>query len=299
MGVRQKLGWKKELPTFDQLMNPLLDALFALGGSGSVEEIYEKVMELEEIDEAISSVLHNPGKSEQTAVAYRLAWARTYLKQYGFLENSSRGIWALTKLAQEKKQVDPQVAVKTIRETYKSKSPKQESNPSPEEELPSLTEADTPEFQDWREELYQILTHIPPDAFERLIQRLLRESGFVQVEVTGRTGDGGIDGKGIARIHGFMSFHVIFQCKRYQGTVSAGHIRDFRGAMVGRSDKGLFITTGTFTSAAIKEATRDGAPPIDLVDGEELIKKLKEFSLGLTTQLIERVTIDKSWFLSL
>jgi restriction system protein len=118
------------------------------------------------------------------------------------------------------------------------------------------------EISDWKDELYLVLTQqISPDAFERLTQRLLRECGFVQVKVTGKTGDGGIDGKGIARINGLMSFHVIFQCKKYQGSVSAGEIRDFRGAMVGRADKGLFITTGTFTPSAIKEATRDGAPP--------------------------------------
>ena len=124
----------------------------------------------------------------------------------------------------------------------------------------------------------------------------MRESGFVQVEVTGRTGDGGIDGKGIARLHGFMSFHVIFQCKKYQGSVGAGEIRDFRGAMVGRADKGLFITTGTFTPAAVKEATRDGAPPIDLVDGDQLAVKLKELSLGVRTELVESVTVDSEWF---
>lgn len=157
-----------------------------------------------------------------------------------------------------------------------------------------------PETQGWREELYRVLTkEVSADAFERLTQRLLRESGFVQVEVTGRTGDGGIDGKGIVKIHGFMSFHVIFQCKKYQGSVSAGDIRDFRGAMVGRADKGLFITTGTFTPAAVKEATRDGAPPIDLVDGEQLAEKLKEFQLGIKTEMIEKVTLDKDWFSNL
>jgi len=228
-----------QMPTFDSLMNPLLDALFALGGSGSIDEIYEKVLELEKIGEDISSVPHNPEKSNQTEVAYRLAWARTYLKKYGFLENSSRGVWALTKLAKEQKQVLSQDVVKKVRETDKAESktkPKKVKN-----EQIELDDTDTPEAQGWREELYHVLTkEISPDAFERLTQRLLRESGFVQVEVTGRTGDGGIDGKGIARIHGFMSFHVIFQCKKYQGSVSAGDIRDFRGAMVGRADKGLF-----------------------------------------------------------
>lgn len=140
---------------------------------------------------------------------------------------------------------------------------------------------------------------LDPAGFERLVQRILRESGFIHVEVTGRTGDGGIDGKGIARIHGFMSFHVLFQCKRYKGSVGAGEVRDFRGAMVGRADKGLFITTGSFTPAAIKEATRDGAPPIDLVDGDELAEKLKELALGVKTERVERVIIDTAWFESI
>lgn len=284
------------IPTFDDLMNPLLRALKVLGGSGSIDEIYEKVLELEDIPEDISSIPHNPDKSNQTEVGYRLAWARTYLKKYGYLENSSRGVWALTQLAKEKEIVNQQEVVKTVRAIDKKKP----SNKKKKDQV-ELENDDTPEeAQEWKEELYHILTKdIEPDAFERLTQRLLRESGFVQVEVTGRTGDGGIDGKGIAKIHGFMSFHVIFQCKRYQGTVSAGAIRDFRGAMVGRADKGLFITTGTFTSSAIKEATRDGAPPIDLVDGEQLADKLKELKLGVHTEMVEKVTINKDWFINI
>jgi restriction system protein len=116
------------------------------------------------------------------------------------------------------------------------------------------------------------------------------------VEVTGRNGDGGIDGRGIARINGLMSFHVLFQCKKYRGAVSASEVRDFRGAMVGRADKGLFITTGTFSPAAVREATRDGAPPIDLVDGSELADKLKETELGIRKELVEVVIVEEDWF---
>ena len=134
------------------------------------------------------------------------------------------------------------------------------------------------------------------DAFERLVQRILRESGFTQVEVTGKSGDGGIDGKGIARINGFLSFHVLFQCKKYSGTVTPSLIRDFRGAMQGRADKGLFVTTGSFTREAIKEATRDGAPAIDLIDGEQLADRLKELGLGLKKKMIETVEIDYDWY---
>ena len=137
---------------------------------------------------------------------------------------------------------------------------------------------------------------LSPDAFERLTQRLLRESGFIQVQVTGKSGDGGIDGVGIARINGFLSFHVLFQCKRYQGSVTASQIRDFRGAMQGRTDKGLVVTTGTFTRDAIKEATRDGAPPIDLIDGEQLVHRLKDLKLGVHIKMIESVEVDLDWF---
>jgi restriction system protein len=289
----------ESMPTFDSLMNPLLEALFELGGSGSIDETYEKVIEMQKIDDELASIPHNPEKSNLTEIGYRMAWARTYLKKYGFLENSTRGVWALTPLAREKRKVNPKDVVRKVREADKEASRKKLRKTSREDAI-ELTDDAGVDSDSWQEDLYHLLTkEIAPDAFERLTQRLLRESGFVQVEVTGRTGDGGIDGKGIARIHGFMSFHVIFQCKKYQGSVSAGDIRDFRGAMVGRADKGLFITTGTFTPAAIKEATRDGAPPIDLVDGEHLAEKLKEFGLGIQTEMIEKVTVDKQWFRNL
>ncbi len=141
-----------------------------------------------------------------------------------------------------------------------------------------------------------ILIALPPDAFERLCQRLLRESGFVQVSVTGKSGDGEIDGVGIVRIGGLLGFPILFQCKRYAGSVSASAIRDFRGAMIGRADRGLVITTGTFSRDARTEATRDGAPPIDLVDGEELMDKLRELQLGVDVKLIEEVSVNNEWF---
>ncbi|HOY70923.1 MAG TPA: restriction endonuclease [Methylotenera sp.] len=279
----------KKLPSFDDLMRPLIDALNALGGSGSVEEIYSKVVELTGFSDETLAQLHDAEKSGLTEVGYRLAWARTYLKKYGFLENSSRGIWALTDKARASKSFNQKEIVNFVRALDKPQNTK-----TPVQDITSL---ELNEEQSWKEKLSSVLTQkLDPSAFERLVQRLLRESGFIQVEVTGRTGDGGIDGKGIAKIHGFMSFHVLFQCKRYKGSVGSSEIRDFRGAMVGRADKGLFITTGTFTPAAIKEATRDGAPPIDLVDGDELADKLKEFELGLKREMVEKIVVDEKWF---
>lgn len=148
----------------------------------------------------------------------------------------------------------------------------------------------------WEDELIQVVQSISPDAFERLCQRILRESGFIQVEVTGKAGDGGIDGRGVVKLGNLLSFHVIFQCKRYVGSVTASTVRDFRGAMVGRADKGLLITTGRFTRDAWTEAQRDGAPPLDLIDGNALTGMLKDLQLGVNTELVEQVTVDKQWF---
>jgi restriction system protein len=285
-----------KMVTYDQLMLPLMKALVNLGGSGSIDEIYEAVVELEKFDEETLAILHNPEKSSQTEIGYRLAWARTYLKKAGFLENSSRGVWALTDKARQAPEIDSREIVNYVR-SLDRKASQDATDPSD----PAASVDESPEeVLAWREKLHHILIEeMSPDAFERLTQRMLRESGFVHVEVTGRTGDGGIDGKGIARINGLMSFHIAFQCKKYKGSVGAPEIRNFRGAIVGRADRGMFITTGSFTKAAIEEANRDGVAPIDLVDGDQLADKLKELSLGVKTELVEKVTVEPDRFLSL
>lgn len=278
------------LPKFHELMNPLLKALHGLGGSGSIEEISAKVSESLDLPEKILSIPHDPEKSSLTEVEYRLAWARTYLKKYGLIDNSGRGVWVLVPEKREITSVNPKEVVKAVRDMDRQERLERLPAQQGDEELPE--EAET-----WRSRLHYVLTkELSPDAFERLVKRMLRESGFVQVEVTGRTGDGGIDGKGIVKVGGLLSFHVLFQCKKYQSSVSAGAIRDFRGALIGRADKGLFVTTGTFTRDAIREATRDGAPPIDLIDGDQLAEKLKELRLGVKTEMVENVDVDLAWF---
>jgi len=148
----------------------------------------------------------------------------------------------------------------------------------------------------WQDRLLECLLRMKPAAFERLCQRILRESGFIKVEVTGRSGDGGIDGIGVLRLN-LLSFHVFFQCKRWKGSVGASVIRDFRGAMVGRADKGLVMTTGTFSTDARREATRDGAPAIDLVDGETLCELLKGLKIGVSIRKVEHVLVEQNVFL--
>jgi restriction system protein len=280
---------KNSLPTYDAMMNPLLRAMKELGGSGTVEEINSKVAEILGLHDEQLDILHDSKRGGQTEFEYRLAWTRSYLKRYGILENSSRSVWALTPEGRNLAELNEKEVVRVVREQLRAE--RLEPN-EVDEDSKTLT---------WQEELLETLMKTEPAAFERLIQRFLRESGFIQVEVTGRSGDGGIDGRGILRLGGLLSFHVIFQCKRWQGAVGASQVRDFRGAMVGRADKGLLVTTGTFTKDAVREATRDGAPAIDLIDGDQLVEKLRELALGVKTEKIqvEKVSVDKNWFASL
>lgn len=275
---------------YDDLMNPVIQALKQLGGSGTNEEINNKVAEIVGIPSDQLEVLHNPDKGGLTEIEYRLMWTRTYLKTYGILENSYRGVWALTPAGTKIDRVDEKQVVRFVRDHLKKNKTEHD-----------VLQEEPDEQVKWQEDLLGIILDMPPASFERLVQRLLRESGFIQVEVTGRSGDGGVDGHGVLRLGGFLSFRIIFQAKRWRGTVGASQIRDFRGAMVGRADKGLLITTGTFTKDAIKEATRDGAPAIDLVDGDQLVEKLKQLSLGVQTKRIEveQVIVSSEWFRNL
>ena len=281
------------IPSYDRLFQPLLDALHSLGGSASIAEQEDRVAELLALGDAEVSEIQ---QGNRTKFSYRLAWARNYLKRFGILENSSRGIWSLTAKGQTTRSVQREEVKKFVHGLDR-----------PQQDLPPIigplsgkVDDDLEEIS-WEDNLLDTLKAIQPGAFERLCQRLLRESGFIQVEVTGKSGDGGIDGRGVVRIGGLLSFHVIFQCKRYQGSVSSATVRDFRGAMVGRADKGLLITTGTFTKDAKAEAQRDGAPPIDLIDGESLAQKLKELKIGVEvkTRIVEDVIIDKEFFMGL
>ena len=233
-------------------------------------------------------ILHKEGP--QTEVEYQAAWARSILKNVGAIDNTARGVWTITDKGREiHSEEQARAMARTARpRNYKTKQRRGPVAPSPDT-------PDANEDRDWQDELLDVLRSMAPDAFERLCQLILRESGFTRVEVTGRSGDGGIDGAGVLRVN-LISFHVRFQCKRYTGSVQAREIRDFRGAMVGRADKGLFITTGAFTEGARREAVRDGAPAIDLIDGSELCTLLRDLKLGVTTRTVLEISPEPEFF---
>ena len=283
---------RSEVAQYDKMFLPTLEALKTLGGSANIDELNSRVIKIMELSDEMCNVLHKEGGT-QTAVEYRLAWARTYLKKYGLIDNSARGVWSFSETFDGNTDgLSPSEIVRKVRSITldgKDRVPEDDDLENDGVELPD-------EIMNWREQLREILLSIEPNAFERLTLRLLRESGFTQVEVTGKSGDQGIDGKGIIRLSGIMSFHMIFQCKRYKGSVTPSEIRDFRGAMQGRADKGLFITTGSFTAEAKKEATRDGAPALDLIDGDALVERLKELGLGVKEKIIRDYEVDEEWF---
>lgn len=273
----------KKCPTTQSLFIPTLKALDELGGSGSNEEIYNRVLTIMPLSADVIDVMHN---FTMTEVEYRLAWARTYLKNYGAIENSRHRVWALTAKG-----------VKMLREG--SIDPKEIYNFTIKKRGKSATssDGDMVEMSNWREQITDILRNLDPYAFERLAQRLLRECGFSDVQVTKRSGDGGIDGTGKLRIQGIFSFNVAFQCKRYKGQVGASAIRDFRGSLGTNIEKGVLITTGAFTKAAKEEASSEGKRLIDLMDGEDLINKLAEYGIGLNE--VKSYEVDEDFFNSL
>lgn len=281
-----------DVPTYKELMQPILEVLQSLGGSGTVAEINERVITSLQFTDEAAVKIYEPDSSGQARIKTNLSWARSYLKKSGWIENSQRAVWSLAPAYKCDQQIDVDEIARQVKGCKESESEPYFREAPPQEES-NIGNQDT---GDWKDALQQTLLNMKPDAFERLVMRILRESGFVQVEVTGRSGDGGIDGKGIAKLQGILSFHVVFQCKRYKDSIGSAAIRDFRGAMIGRGDKGLFITTGAFTNEAIKEATRAGAPPIDLVDGEDLALMLKPLRLGINVRRVEEVTVNRSWF---
>lgn len=266
-------------PQFIQYFQPVIEALIELGGSGQPSEVKKLIAENLRITEEEQSEQISSGASR---FSNRVDWARFYLAKAGYIDSSIRGVWSLTEQGRNIRLSEREALhlFQGIHQQFKVEKKKKK------DEIEKGAEGeDTEDFLDESVEhrvvLMNKLMDLPPNGFERLCQRLLRESGFESVSVTGRSGDGGIDGLGILQVNSLVSFKVLFQCKRYKGGVSPSQVRDFRGAMMGRADKGIILTTGTFSTEAKKEAVRDGVPPIELVDGEKLLDMFEELELGL------------------
>ena len=283
---------ERKIPVYTELLWPTLKALEDKGGSASIQELSEQMASNLQMPNETLGILHKDGP--QSEFDYRAAWARTYLKQIGAIENPSRAIWAITETGRRlKTEEDTKQLCRTRRAMQRKRKQAPRAEPKPENDV-------VDDERDWQKALLDILRSVPPDAFERLCQRVLRESGIAQVQVTSRSGDGGIAGTGVLQAGNLISFRLRFQCKRHSGTVvGAREIRDFRAATKGRADKGLFITAGKFTKDAEWEAAKDDAPAIDLIDGADLCNILKELGLGVSTETVEVVKPKPQFFAGL
>jgi restriction system protein len=277
---------KPKGPKFIRFLKPILQILKQSGGSGTTSEVIDRAIELLQIPEAEQEETLRNGQSR---VRNQVQWSRLYLVRAGYLDSSRRGIWSLTEkgIQTDVATFDPYAVFQAAQKDFQTEKTKKEPFIDADDES-------SVERADYKSELLALIKSLPPSGFERLCQRLLRESGFQQVVVTGKSGDGGIDGIGVLQVNPFVTFSILFQCKRYEGSVTPSQIRDFRGAMMGRADKGIVITTGTFTLDAKKEARRDGVPPIELVAGEDLVKLFEDHELGLLPR--KTFEIDRKFF---
>ncbi|MCD4684269.1 MAG: restriction endonuclease [Bacteroidales bacterium] len=278
---------RKSQAEFVKWFEPLLDALRQLGGSGKPREASDKIAENLNIqDDKLNEILN----SGQSRFYNQIAWARQYLAWEGLLDASQHGIWALTPKGENtflNKDQAIEIFQKWVEIHRKTRKDKSEKKLIEEQEESEPDEIQTKNKTD----LLHVLQSLTPSGFEKICQRLLRESGFKNVVVTGQSHDGGIDGYGTLEMNPFVSFKVLFQCKRYKGTVSRAQVGDFRNAMIGRAEKGIIMTTGTFSADAVKEANRDGAPQVELVDGEKLVKMFKKVELGVKPKVIYEVDL--------
>lgn len=284
---------KKEIntpkgPDFIKYIVPIIEVLNELGGSGNPSEVADLIIEKYKISEDELSLVNKNGGS---TVKNRIAWARFYLVKGGVLDSSKRGIWTLKSDYNEIIDInDVNAFFKKTHEQFENKEKKQKVKENViDEEIEEKVED-----ENYKDKILDLLKELPAEGFERICQRLLRESGFSQVKVTGKSGDGGIDGYGVLELNPLMSFKVLFQSKRYKDVVTTDKVRDFRGAMAGRADKGIIITTGRFTQDAKNEAVRDGVPPIELVDGEKLVSMFETLEFGLVPRTV--YDIDYTFF---
>lgn len=287
-------------PEFIRFLKPIVEILKSLDGSGTAGEVVDMVIERMNISDEELSVQNKNGGSR---IKNQVHWARQYLVNYNVIDNSARGIWSLTPYGEKLEIRDHEHALQIfdeIQANRKKTKSEQNLNEKPiveeDEKTDEQTDIDPDTPGDYQAQLISLLRNMPPSGFEKLCQRLLRESGFKNVKVLGKTGDGGIDGEGLLEVNHLLSFKVLFQSKKYgpNNSVQAHHVRDFRGAMQGRADKRIIITTGAFTKGAKAEAIRDGVPPIELIDAESLVELFEKIELGLKP--IRTWQVDESFF---
>ena len=287
--TRQQAG----IPPYPELRSITLEAMRGVSLPASNDEINSAVADALNLTSHQRSVLHV--NSNQTELAYCVAWARTALRVGGAVQNAGRALWTLTEEGWS-------ITAETVNQRYEAHlAERAAARRESVDDMDGADSADLPqdlEELDWRGELLDRLMNMSPQGFEHLSGALLRAAGFHGVTVTRQSSDGGIDAFAVYRPQGLISFRTTVQCKRWSGGIGSDRVQAFQGASMGKADRGILITTGHFTPAAETQAQAPGAFPVDLVDGDALCELLRENSLGVRTveRKVEDITVDQAYF---
>jgi len=276
---------KRPEPRFVRYLDPILGALDEYGGSATPQQVKEMIardlnLPIEVTTRRLRSGLYQYSNDVDQA--------KYYLAAAGYIDSSQWGRWTLTEIGFDGLDEDAGEHLALYRKLYRQfaetrKGRRLGQRNEDENRRRSTTDADALP----KNPTLAAIHAMEPAIFEYLCVKLLRTMGLESVTVTGATRDKGIDGVGVLQVMRFLRFRILFQAKRYAGDIYASQVRDFRGAIQGRSDRGIFITTGTFTPEARAEAMRDGVPPVELVDGEELAGLVDRLQINLKPSIDE------------
>jgi len=266
-------------PKQSEIEIPLLLEIDKAGGKARPQDVYAKVAQ--HFSQLTAEDLERHLESSPSINKWQnhVQWARQKLIVKGELDGSVRGVWKLTDLGKKRIEVTP--------------TPSPVPPPKPEEiTLQDLLESHESAV---RARLADKLRNLDPTDFEVFSKDLLQALGFAEVKVTQRSRDGGIDGFGKLR-QGIVKIDAAFQCKRWQGVVPRPEIDRFRGAISGKFDQGIFLTTSSFSQEALDASIRPGAVPIIMVDGEKMLELMIQNGIGVLRRPLQLLDIDEDFF---
>lgn len=291
-------------PKFVSYFEAVLEALRELGSSARANEVIEWVAQNRDVPTDESERITKGG---QTVFENRVHWARFYLVKAGLIDSTVRGLWVLTDKGRTTKlsAAESLELFRRLSQQFRTERKNKPEQTDSEDALDDSEGDDAPvagvpgidsyiNISEIRQTLIKKLHDLSDIGFEHFCAAVLRHVGFENVIVTQRSHDRGVDGEGFLQINRFVKTKVMFQSKRYQGSVGSDRIQAFRGAIHGRAERGIVITTGTFTASAKSEAARENATPIELVDIDKLLDLLIEEKLGVFES--KALQIDDQFF---
>ena len=267
------------MPKQSEIEMPLLGCLEKMGGKARPREIYDCLTQ--HFSDLTDSDLAETLQSGGLKWTNRIQWVRQRLVSVGEMASPEHGVWAITDRG--RKRLKERGNSEIVAPTKPSDEIHLVTRPTSAVNLEELSDDYAEAF---KQKTIQKLQDLTPEQFERFAGVLLAAYGFVEVRVSGRAGDGGIDGHGKLKV-GLATMNVAFQCKRWQGPVGRPEIDKFRGAIQGEYEQGIFFTTSDFSRQALDASLKKGAVPILLVNGDGIAQLMLDKQLGVKRRPVE------------